>query len=35
VIVIGDVVRLHDQLDWFARSFTQEEEQEVAALAAA
>ena len=35
VIVIGDVVRLHDQLDWFTRSFTQAEGQEVAALAAA
>jgi len=35
VIVIGDVVRLHDQLDWFTRRFTQAEGQEVAALAAA
>jgi hypothetical protein len=35
VIVIGEVVRLHDQLDWFTRSFTQAEGQEVAALAAA
>jgi uroporphyrin-III C-methyltransferase len=35
VIVIGDVVRLHDELDWFARSFSSTEGQEVAALVAA
>ena len=35
VIVIGEVVRLHDELDWFARNFSKHEEEEVAALAAA
>jgi uroporphyrin-III C-methyltransferase len=35
VIVIGEVVKLHHELEWFAKRFTNEEEQEVAALVAA
>jgi len=31
VIVIGEVVRLHDELDWFTESLIQEKELEVAA----
>ena len=35
VIVIGEVVRLHDELQWFGKNFWKEAEQEVAALVAA
>ena len=35
VIVIGEVVRLHDELQWFGKNLGKEAEQEVAALVAA
>ena len=35
VIVIGEVVRLHDELQWFTKNLGKEAEQEVAALVAA
>jgi hypothetical protein len=33
--VIGEVVRLHDELQWFGNNLGKEAEQEVAALVAA